>query len=181
MTHRIGRVSAQDPERGRVRVTFDAEQALVSWWLPVLQPKTLHDQVYWMPDLDEHVVCLLDVHAESGVVLGAIYSAAAMPPVADLDRLHVRMKDGTTIEYDRASHRLEVTLAAAGAAIVLNVPEDGHVHVGGEAGQELATRSFVETIFNVHTHPTPAGPSGPPAQQAPLEPGGDITLKQRSE
>jgi hypothetical protein len=92
-------VSEQEAATARVRVVFEAEDQLVSWWLPVLQPKTLADQVYWMPDLDEHVVCLLDEHAEFGVVLGAIYSEADAPPVASLEKLHnarARYRFGST-------------------------------------------------------------------------------------
>lgn len=178
---RIGKVSELQMETGRVRVVFDAEDQLVSWWLPVMQPKTLHDQVYWMPDLEEHVVCLLDEHAEFGVVMGAIYSEADAPPVASLAKLHVRMKDGSTFEYDRDQHRLEITVV--GGDVVVNVDAAKHVHIGGEVGQELATKKFVQQQFNTHVHlsASPGAPTSPPQVQSPLVPGSDITKKQLSE
>ena len=74
------------------------------------QRKTFGDHDYHMPDVGEHVACLIDAHNEEGVVLGAIYSAADPAPVADQDKRHLSFKDGTKIEYDREAHRLTVEL-----------------------------------------------------------------------
>lgn len=161
MLLRFGRVSELEAATARVRVAFGAEDALVSYWLPVLQQKTLSDRVYWMPDLEEHVVCLLDEHGEDGVVIGSIYSEADAPPVTGLDRLHVAMKDGTTFDYDRAAHRFVISLGEGGD-LVANVPAGRRVFIGGETGKRLATVEFVTQVFQKHTHPTPAGPSGVP-------------------
>lgn len=179
--YRTGRVSERDPDTCRVRVVFGAEDNLVSWWLPVLQPKTLEDKVYWMPDLDEHVVCLLDEYAEEGVVLGAIYSEAAPPPVSSLDRLHIELRDGSTFSYDREQHRLEITIK--GGDVVVNVDDQSHIHVGGEGGQQLATKAFVQQQFNTHVHisGSPGAPTSPPQRPSPLTPGSDLTKKQLSE
>jgi hypothetical protein len=77
----------------------------------------------------------------------------------------------------------KITIAAVSGNIVLNVSGGAHVHIGGEAGQELATKAFVQGYFNVHTHlsSAPGTPTGPPMIPAPLTPGGDITKKQKSE
>lgn len=115
---KIGLVVAIDPATGRVRVQFQAQDALVSAWLPVLQQKTARDQAYWLPDLDEQVVCLMDAHEEFGVVIGAIYSARDVPPVASGDKRHVRFADGTTLEYDRAAHRLTANVKGTLEAVV---------------------------------------------------------------
>lgn len=179
-SHRIGRVVDVDAERCRVRVAFDEADGLVSWWLPVLQPKTGRDKVYWLPDLDEHVCCLIDAHCDAGVVLGAIFSAADEPPISSTERRHVQFSDGTTIDYDRQAHRLAIDLPASGADVVittqrkivvtaqtgdieLHVSEGQNVYLGDTAGSlRLATEKFVETIYETHVHPTPAGISGVP-------------------
>lgn len=179
MTHRIGRVAERDAKTARVRVVFGAEDGMLSWWLPVLQAKTGADKVYWMPDVEEHVVCLLDERAEFGVVLGAIYSEVDKPPVASLDRLHVAMKDGTTIDYNRESHRLEVTVA--GGDLVLNVDQGASVHVGGEGGDQLVTKQFITSVFLKHTHPTGTGPSGPPIPTGTEAVPPHVTQKGKSE
>lgn len=170
---RVGRVTAVEPATARARVAFEADDNVVSMLLPVMQKGTLLSQGYWMPDVGEHAVCLMDDSAEFGVVLGAIYSATDTPPVATLERIHLRMKDGTTVDYDRAEHRLAIELPAAGADVVItttrdvhvtagrdvlvDVPEGCSVHLGGAAGLQLATVDFVEKIYKLHKHPI-AGP-----------------------
>lgn len=103
---KFGVVVQTDPGKGKVRVRFEDHDGLVSHWLPVVKGKTLRDKEYWMPDLNEQVACLMDENFEAGVVLGAVYSDADPVPVASQDKFHVRFDDGTTIEYDRAQHKL---------------------------------------------------------------------------
>jgi phage baseplate assembly protein gpV len=103
---RLGIVKDQDPSLGRLRVTFNEFDQMLSYWLPVVVPKTQNDKAYWLPDIGEQVVCLMDERDEAGVVLGAIYSQADSTPVQSADKFHLGFKDGTAIEYDRAAHVL---------------------------------------------------------------------------
>ena len=114
-------VKTQDLAGGRVRVNFPDRDNLLSWWLPIITPKTQDDKFYWMPDIGEQVVCLMDAHDENGAVIGAIYSAVDTTPVESADKFHVTFKDGAAFEYDRAAHALSVTLPA-GATMALNGP-----------------------------------------------------------
>jgi phage baseplate assembly protein V len=165
----VGRVSDRNPEKATVRVTFPGLAGLTSWWLPVLYAKTLDDQLVWLPDIGEHVLCLFDRHAEFGAVLGAMYSATTPPPVVDGDKAHIKFKDGTTIEYDRALHKLAIAMVADDADVevtvtgnvTINVPDGKHVVLGGPGAEQLATIAHVERYLG-HTHPTPSGLSGAP-------------------
>lgn len=103
---RFGVVTQTDESKALVRVQFTDMDGMLSYWLPVLHHKTLNDKQYWMPDIGEHVVCLMDENAEEGVVIGAIYSTSDVVPVSSKDKYYVRFNDGTVIEYDRAAHRL---------------------------------------------------------------------------
>jgi len=107
-TLRFGFVTALDAPGCRVRVRFPDLDGLESYWLHVLRAKTHRDKHYCLPDVGEHVVCLLDGAGEDGVVLGAVYGERDAVPVADADRHHVRFADGTTVDYDRAAHRLAI-------------------------------------------------------------------------
>ena len=71
---RVGLVKQQDLQGARVRVAFPDRDQMLSYWLPILFPKTQNDKSYWVPDIGEQVVCLMDEHDEAGAVLGAIYS-----------------------------------------------------------------------------------------------------------
>ena len=103
---RLGIVKDQDPSLGRLRVAFNEYDHMLSYWLPVVVPKAQNDKAYWLPDIGEQVVCLMDERDEAGVVLGAIYSQADPTPVQSADKVHVGFKDGTAMEYDRAAHVL---------------------------------------------------------------------------
>lgn len=105
---RVGIVQEQDTALARVRVTFADYDQMRSWWLPIVVPKSQNDKAYWIPDLGEQVVCLMDAHDEAGAVLGAIYSSADTTPVNSADKWHLGFKDGAAFEYDRSAHILSL-------------------------------------------------------------------------
>jgi len=107
-TFRVGIVQQQDTARAKVRVVFPDYDEVISWWLPVIFFKTQDDKAYWMPDIGEQVVCLMDLRDEAGAVLGAIYSEADVPPVNSADKFYLGFKDGARFEYDRVAHVLDV-------------------------------------------------------------------------
>src|ERR1700691_850548 len=80
-TFRVGIVQAQDTAHAKVRVVFPDYDEMISWWLPVVFAKTQDAKFYWIPDVGEQVVCLMDLRDEAGAVLGGIYPAVAGPPV----------------------------------------------------------------------------------------------------
>lgn len=105
---KIGIVTATNTSKCQARVKFEDLDGIVSSFLPVMQKKSLRDKQYWMPDINEHVVVLMDENEEFGVILGAIYSDADTPPVSSQDKSHVLFDDGTSVEYDRAAHLLAI-------------------------------------------------------------------------
>jgi phage baseplate assembly protein gpV len=107
-TFRVGIVQAQDTAHAKVRVVFPDYDEVISWWLPVIFWKTQDDKAYWIPDIGEQVVCLMDLRDEAGAVLGAIYSSADVPPVNSADKFHVAFKDGARFDYDRVAHLLDL-------------------------------------------------------------------------
>ena len=132
-TFRFGTVSAVDAATCRVRVRLPDYDNLRTYWLPVLQRKTQDDKDYHLPDIGEQVVALLDERGEDGVVLGAIYSTADPPPVESGDKRHVRFSDGTTVDHDRASHRL--TIHCVGE---IEIVADGNIRLRAGGNIEIA-------------------------------------------
>jgi phage baseplate assembly protein gpV len=127
---RVGIVQQQDAAHAKVRVVFPDYDEVVSWWLPVIFAKTQNDKAYWIPDVGEQVVCLMDLRDEAGAVLGAIYSNADLPPVNSADKFHLAFKDGTSVDYDRGAHVLELKFQdhgeikydGGGHALTMNLP-----------------------------------------------------------
>ncbi|MBB2778369.1 UNVERIFIED_ORG: phage baseplate assembly protein V [Comamonas terrigena] len=106
-TIKFGTVSASKPGFARVRLP-DADN-MRTMWLPILYPKTQNDQACWTYDNGEQVAVLLDSRGEDGVILGAVYSEADIPPVTSPDKFAVKFKDGAVLEYDRGSGVLKVS------------------------------------------------------------------------
>ncbi len=125
---RLGIVDQVYPREGKVRVLMPDNQCLESYRLPVLVRKTHRDQDWWLPDLGEQVLCLfLPIGLEQGFVLGAPWSQADPPPVAEEDKRHLRFADGTWLEYDRATGDMQVhcrgrLVIAAGEGVELRAP-----------------------------------------------------------
>ena len=137
---RVGVVTSTEPSAGTVRVQFQDADGMISYPLPVLQRKTLKDKDYHMPDVGEHVTCVcLGNGLEQGVCLGAIYSKADVPPVADQDKRHMEFEDGSWLQYDRKLHRLsgeivsgEVVLKV-GKGVQLILEGGASVRFGGDS------------------------------------------------
>jgi hypothetical protein len=93
--------------------------------------------------------------------------------------VEVSDEEGNTALFEQG----KITLTAVDGHIILNVPSGKHVHIGGESGEELATKTFVQAQYNTHTHisGSPGTPTSPPMTPSPLVPGNDITKKCKSE
>jgi phage baseplate assembly protein V len=87
---------------------------MLSYWLPICFQKTQNDKSYWIPDIGEQVVCLMDERDEAGAILGSIYSTADRPPtdpntgnpVQSGDIEQHTYKDGTTVQFNRATKQM---------------------------------------------------------------------------
>jgi phage baseplate assembly protein V len=176
---RVGIVKIQDVQTARVRVAFPDRNQLVSWWLPIVTPKSQNDKAYWIPDVGEQVVCFMDEYDEDGAVLGAIYSQVDTTPVQSADKWHITMQDGSTFEYDRSNHTFAINIAPNSSTldIIVNGPanltvQNGDVNLSAVNGNiTLKTNEHSDSVngiidmYNQHTHPMPGGTTGVPNQQ----------------
>lgn len=131
---RYGTIVQIDPARCTARVQFPDHDGVVSWWLQVLQSKTLKDRTYWMPDIGEHVACVMDEREEAGVILGAVYSEADPPPEDDPDVRRTVHHDGAIEVYDRKNHLWK-----------LDVPEAGEIEI--RIGRSSIVMSDAEIVL----------------------------------
>lgn len=157
MALRFGTISKIDADKGLARVSFE-EDGIESAWLPVLQKKTLKDKHFHIPDKDEHVACLMDEHAENGVILGAVYSKNENPGgVKGADKVGVEFESGDAIEYDRGANKLKVKTGTTEVHVAAAGPT---IKKGGESLKTILMDLL--TQLEAETHPTPVGPTGPP-------------------
>ena len=149
---KVGVVSEIDPATCTARVRFDDLDGLETMHLPVGMQKTLKDKSYWMPDVGEHVACLLDFNAEAGVILCAIYSEQDAPPVNDPDKKHVRFDDGTWVEYDRKTHRMKVECVGAidiHAEGQIDIRSNSRINIYGAQHVDIQSESGTDTRIDV--------------------------------
>lgn len=103
---RIGYVSSQntDDTQAACRVVYPDRENLVSEPLPILQKSTRGDQDYWSPEVGQQVLTLhLPNGIQKGFILGGFQSTADPPPVTDTNKRHTTFRDGTVVEFDKAS------------------------------------------------------------------------------
>ncbi|HXN85804.1 MAG TPA: phage baseplate assembly protein V, partial [Candidatus Binataceae bacterium] len=135
-------------------MVFAEFDQMLSYWLPVVVPKTQNDKAYWLPDVGEQVVCLMDDRDEAGVVLGAIYSKVDSTPVQSADKYHLGFKDGTSMEYDRAAHVLALSFTdgtaikydAGAHALALSFEDAASINYDASAHTLKLTFSDATTI-----------------------------------
>ena len=124
---KIGEISSIDPAKCTARVVFDDEDSIVSFDLPVLQRNSLKNHDYAMPDVGEDAIALFFGEGqEDGVILGSIYAGEVTPPESTENRRTVVFDDDTRVCYDRAEHKLTVTIE--GTEVVFN-RQDGSITV----------------------------------------------------
>jgi phage baseplate assembly protein V len=155
---KFGIVNNIDPETGRVRVQFPADD-ITSHWIPVLVMGALQNKFFHTFDINEPVACLMDENCENGVCLGAIYGNAVKPDGGTADKLRVKFSDNTVIEYDRNTSTL--TVDVSGTKIIVGSAGIEISKAGDSLGSILndwITQDEVQT----HLSAAPGVQTGPP-------------------
>lgn len=127
---RVGRVSSVNAAAGSVRVAFAAQDDMVTYELPVITRGSKNNKDYWLPDVDEQVLCLFLPNTSGrgvcdGFVLGTFYSSVDAPVENSGDVHAVKYGDGTIIKHDRSTGKLTINATGdidiiAGGKITIN-------------------------------------------------------------
>ena len=153
---KFGTVTAVNPLTARARVQF-IEDNMTSFWLPVLQKKTLQDKYYSVVDIGEQVACLMDENCEDGVILGAIYTSLDSVPASIKEQHLVKFSDGSLIEYNKETQTLTIcvkTLNIVGD--ILNtgtLVNTGGISSSAEITDKTSSMQLIRETYNNHTHP----------------------------
>lgn len=80
---RTGTVSSVNKKESTVKVYFEDRDNSTSGDLRVVTKNTMKKKFYWMPEVDEQVLCLFDPRGgEDGYVIGSFYSDVDKNPAA---------------------------------------------------------------------------------------------------
>ncbi len=152
---RFGIVSQIDPVNVQARVSFEDDES-TSYWLPILQTKTLKDKFYSMPDIGEQVACLMDENSEDGVILGAIYSTEDVSATQSEKQLSVNLEDGSYINADKENQTL--TVAFSKMKLIGNIEHEGTftntagIKSNADITDKTSSMQAMREIYNPHTH-----------------------------
>lgn len=129
---RVGTVSSVNAAAGSVRVAFAAQDDMVTYELPVITRGSKNNKDYWLPDVDEQVLCLFLPNTSGrgvcdGFVLGTFYSSVDAPVENSGDVHAVKYGDGTIIKHDRSTGKL--TINATGD---IDIIAGGNVTINGQ-------------------------------------------------
>jgi phage baseplate assembly protein V len=122
-----GYVSKRNDDKGTVIVTRPDKGNVTTKELAVLQRGTHATKEYWMPAIDDQVLCirLPNISGKGtgeGFVLGAIYSDVDKPKESNADVRSVRFPDGSYVKYEGGNIEIHATgnVTITGANIYLN-------------------------------------------------------------
>lgn len=126
---RIGRVSSIDVNTNTARVAFSDKDDLVSGNLMIVNRGSMVDKDYWIPDIDEQVLCLMQPNASGkglndGFILGSFFSAEDPQQESSADVRAIKFSDGTVVKHDRKTGNLtinatgDISIIAGGAVTI---------------------------------------------------------------
>ena len=165
---KFGIVTAINPLTAKARVEF-ADDNILSYWLPILQKKTLKDKFYSIVDVGEQVACLMDENSEDGVILGSIYTSLDEVPGISKDQHIAKFEDGSFIEYNKENQML--TIVAKTVNIVGDIYQTGFLEntdgilSATDITDKKSSMQTIRDIYNGHSH---TGNQGSPTS-APRE------------
>ena len=152
---RFGIVSQIDPINVQARVNFEDDES-TSFWLPIIQTKTLKDKFYAIPDIGEQVACLMDENSEDGVILGAIYSTEDVSTTQSEKQLSVNLEDGSYINADKENKTL--TVAFSKMKLIGNIEHEGTftntagIKSNADITDKTSSMQAMRDVYNSHTH-----------------------------
>lgn len=104
---KIGRISSVDKEKMAARVTFPDRQNVVTDFLPIIVPFAGDNQFYYLPKVQEQVLCLFDPNNNKGFIIGTFFNAVRTPKKTG-DILYLKLGEMTLL-YDKEKSELSVS------------------------------------------------------------------------
>lgn len=152
---RFGIVSQIDPINVQARVSFEDDES-TSYWLPILQTKTLKDKFYAMPDIGEQVACIMDENSEDGVILGAIYSTEDVPAITSEKQISLNLENNSLINIDKETNSLNITFENINLNGNINhtgklINSDG-IKSNADITDKTSSMQAMRDTYNPHTH-----------------------------
>jgi len=131
---RLGVVDQVDYTLARVRVKYDEHNGkpVITGWLRWITERAGGDITWWAPEIGEQVkISSPGGDLSQGIVEPALYQNTIPAPANSADIHRTNYKDGSWTEYNRATHKLTITVN--GGDVVLNATGNIDAAAGGNA------------------------------------------------
>lgn len=126
---RIGKVSSIDEGTCTARIAFEDRSNSVSYDLPVIVPLTLNDKCYYMPQIEERVVCIFLPNAPTkGFILGSYHCSTRQPVYGNKNKMYIQFEDKTLVEYDKKEHKFKMHIIES-SDTSLEIVSKGNVNI----------------------------------------------------
>jgi phage baseplate assembly protein V len=109
---RWGTIASVDPANGVATVDIGD---LVTGAIPWLTPHAGQDREWSTPDVGEQVIVLSNGDPSQGVIIGSSFSNANSANGSDGDTRRTTFRDGTVVEFNRATSVMNVNVNDAGS------------------------------------------------------------------
>ncbi len=178
---RRGCIHSVDFKKTPPRVRVEYSKGAVTAWLPFVSNRASSECSTWDPlSVGERVVIFSESgDLNCGMVISALNCSDNPAPSSD-PYVHVtRYSDGTQIDYNRKSHKLNVSIGSGGdieinaKTMIINAniehhgnqKTDGNIKASGDVSDKIRSMSDDRDIFNEHQHKTVHGISDKPNKE----------------
>ena len=109
---RVGTITELDESAARVRVSTSG---LTTDWLPWTASRAGNTRQWSPPRVGEQVL-VASPYGDMGqaLVIGSLYSDEKPAPAGSKDQEHIVFPDGSTVDYNSATHTMALAMVAAG-------------------------------------------------------------------
>jgi len=107
---KVGIVKTYFPERHTAVVELKDNDEITTEELPILTPFTYLDKAFFPLNEGQKVLVIFLPEGENtdGFIIGAFFDEENPPPVQNKDKFHIVFEDGTSFEYDKSNHKLNI-------------------------------------------------------------------------
>lgn len=154
---------------GRVIVEFD-EDGSETDEIPMLVSNSLKDESGDTMDIGSFVAVILD---DENPMMGVCLGVVRTTPRKSINKKYHEFEDGTTIEYDRETHKLtsdikgEISVSAEKTTLTSPLNVEGNITSNKDISDKNGTMQAIRDFINnhVHTNGNNGGNTGKPITQ----------------
>jgi len=137
---------------GKAKVRFPDDE-IVTDWLAIIYPFTQENKKFHPLTTNEQVACMMDENAETGIILGSIYSDSdAIPSETGANEIGVKFKDGVVISYNTSTHKLKITGSFDSLEINGDLKVTGKIDATGNIETSTGDVKSATVSLNNHQH-----------------------------